>query len=497
VSRAVYRAVSVPQSLRRLRLRLTIWYAGTFLIILALLGVGLFATITARFDRDLDLSLVDAAKQLSLLARERGAAAAVDQLRIPDRRLAIADTTGLPVAGGALEPWLRSLVQSAAAVPRGQNHSDDDRILRAQAAPFHLPDGRPLVAVAVADEVELEDRYTSLIAEFAAASMIAAFLVAIGGWIVAGQSAAPVERSIEQMRRFMADAAHELRTPLTVVRSRAEVALQRSRSADDYADALRGIERETIRLGRIVEDLLTLARADAGQRPIERERVFLDDVALDAAEAARVIADRKGVRLEVPEFEEAPVIGDAALLRQLGLILLDNAVKFTAPGGLVRIAVRIGSGGAPTLVVSDNGVGIGPEDLPRIFERFYRGDPSRTRSESGGGAGGATEGAGLGLSIAKWIAEEHRAEIQVSSRPGAGTEVKVEFPGIANGGLDRGHSGVSRRSSDSEPRIGPVEAPTDRMAAIASEVSAPRACRRPAISSGISLALLWSRLSLR
>jgi signal transduction histidine kinase len=439
VTRAVYRAVSVPQSLRRLRFRLTIWYAATFLIILALLGIGMFATITARFDRDLDLSLVDATRQLSLLARERGVAAAVDQLRIPDRRLAIADTTGLPTAGAALEPWLQSLVQSASRNgAQAANHQEGDRILRAHALPFRLADGgrSALVAVAVADEVELEDRYTALIAEFAAASLIAAILVAIGGWIVAGQSAAPVERSIEQMRRFMADAAHELRTPLTVVRSRAEVALQRSRSADDYADALRGIERETIRLGRIVEDLLTLARADAGQRPIERERVFLDDVALDAAGAARVIAERKGVRLEVQEFEEAPVVGDAALLRQLGLILLDNAVKFTPAGGLVRIAVRIAPSGAPTLAVSDTGVGIGPDELPRIFERFYRGDPSRTRSDGGS----ATEGAGLGLSIAKWIAEEHRAAIFVSSRLGSGTEVKVEFPPTADGASDRRHA---------------------------------------------------------
>ncbi len=434
--------MSVPQTLRRLRLRLTIWYAGTFLIILALLGIGLFATITSRFDRDLDLSLVDATRQLSLLARERGVAAAVDQLRIPDRRLAIADAAGLPIAGGPIDPWLQGVAQAAAhSGARGGSHGEGERILRAQAAPFRSSDGRTLVAVAVADEVELEDRYTALIAEFAAASVIAAILVAIGGWVVAGQSAAPVERSMEQMRRFMADAAHELRTPLTVVRSRAEVALQRSRSADDYVDALRGIERESIRLGRIVEDLLTLARADAGQRPIERERVFLDDVALDAAEAARVIADRKGVRLEVAEFEEAPVVGDAALLRQLGLILLDNAVKFTAPGGLVRIAVRIEPSGSPMLAVSDTGVGIGTEELPRIFERFYRGDPARTRSDGGGG--GATEGAGLGLSIAKWIAEEHLAAIVVSSRPGSGTEVKVEFPpATANGVLDRGQSGA-------------------------------------------------------
>lgn len=420
--------MSVPQSLRRLRLRLTIWYAATFLIILALLGVGMFATITSRFDRDLDLSLADAAKQLSSLARERGVAAAVDQLRIPERRLVVADSGGTAAAGGSLEPWLQALAQAAAHDgPQASSHQDHDRILRANATPFRTADGKSFVAVAVADEVELEDRYTSLIAEFSAAGLIAAILVAVGGWIVAGQSAAPIERSVEQMRRFMADAAHELRTPLTVVRSRAEVALQRPRTADDYVDALKGIERETIRLGRIVEDLLTLARADAGQRPIERQRVFLDDVALDAAEAARVIADRKSVRLEVLEFEEAPVVGDAALLRQLGLILLDNAIKFTPPGGLVRVAVRFAANGGPVLAVTDTGPGVAAEDIPRIFERFYRGDPSRTRPE---GNGSATEGAGLGLSIAKWIAEEHGATISVASRLGEGTEVTVEFPGV-------------------------------------------------------------------
>ena len=162
--------------------------------------------------------------------------------------------------------------------------------------------------------------------------------------------------------------------------------------------------------------------------------MFLDDVALDAAEAARVIAERKSVRLEVLDFEEAPVVGDASLLRQLGLILLDNAIKFTPPGGSVRVSVRTTPNGAPALVVSDTGVGIGADELPRIFERFYRGDPSRTRADT---SGGPTEGAGLGLSIAQWIAEEHRAEILVASTPGSGTEVTVQFP-AGEGALDRG-----------------------------------------------------------
>ncbi|MGH7621415.1 MAG: sensor histidine kinase [Gemmatimonadaceae bacterium] len=268
-----------------------------------------------------------------------------------------------------------------------------------------------------------------MIAAFGGAALAALVLVAIGGWVLARQSTEPVERAIIHMRRFMADAAHELRTPLTVVRSRTEVALQRSRTPSEYAEALRGIERETVRLGRIVEDLLMLARADAGERPIERQRVFLDDVTLDAAEAARVLADRKAVRVDVEEFEEAPVRGDPALLRQLVLILLDNAIKFTDRHGLVQVAVRALPAIAE-LRVTDTGTGILPEQLEHVFERFYRGDPSRTREGSGAESRDASgsEGAGLGLSIAQWIANEHGAAIRIDSRPGHGTTVTVRFP---------------------------------------------------------------------
>ena len=434
------RPATLPQTLRRLRLRLTAWYVGTFFAILTLLGIGMFATITRRFDRDLDASLREATAQLVTTARVRGPAAAIDELRIPDRTLILLDTLGASVTTGSPEPWLVRLTRRAwqANLLEGQGAGGVDathraghgRILRGHAQVFGLADGRVLVAIAVADEIELEDRYASLIAAFGAAAFAALVLVAVGGWLLARQSTEPVERAIVYMRRFMADAAHELRTPLTVVRTRAEVAVQRSRTPDDYVLALRGIERETARIGHIVEDLLMLARADTGERPIERQRVFLDDVTLDAAEAARVIADRKSVRLEVDSFDEAPVSGDPALLRQLGLILLDNAIKFTAPNGLVRVGVCRAPSSA-SLEVSDTGVGIAADQLSHVFERFYRGDPSRTRAEAAG-RDGSSEGAGLGLSIAQWIAEEHGATIRIESRPGQGTRVTVQFPTSAN-----------------------------------------------------------------
>lgn len=425
--------MSLPP-LAKLRLRLTAWYLATFGAILVLLGGGLFVVIRHQLSRQLDDSLHDAMVELARAARIREMEAktahgqvvdAVDELHIPDRSLYLFDTTGTPVKPDRAEAWIRDAARRAArqGSVETEHASADDRSLRLMGERFSLGSNTPMVAVAVADQVELEHRYASLIAAFGVAAAMALLLVSAGGWLLVRQASTPIERSIDHMRRFMADAAHELRTPLTVLRSRAEVALQQPRAAADYESALRGIETEAQRLGRIVDDLLTLARADAGQRPLARDRVFLDDVALDAAGAARVVAQAKGVTLGVEEFDEAPVEGDATLLRQLVMILLDNAVKFTPAGGTVR--VRVGApAGRPTLVVEDTGIGIAPDQLPHLFERFYRGDPARPRVDA---SMTNADGAGLGLSIAKWIAEAHGADITVTSEQGEGTRATVRF----------------------------------------------------------------------
>lgn len=420
--------------LARLRLRLTAWYVATFCAILILLGGGLFLTIRHQLSKQLDDSLRDATHELVRAARIREMEAAgaqgsvvdaVDELHIPDRALYLMTVEGQPVKPPSADEWLRDAAQRAGT--SGQldevREASGGRELRLHAERFTLASGAPLVAVAVANQLELEDRYASLIAAFGGAAVMAVLLVAAGGSILVRASTRPVERTIEYMRRFMADAAHELRTPLTVLRSRAEIALQQSREPAAYVAALRGIEAESRQLGRIVEDLLTLARADAGERPIERARVYLDDVALDAASAARAVAQAKGVTLTVDEFEQAEALGDAVLLRQLVMILLDNALKFTPAGGQVQVRVST-LANRPTLVVEDTGIGIAEAQLPHIFDRFYRGDPARSR----GTANGGSEGAGLGLSIARWIADAHGAEIAVSSVLGRGTRMTVQFP---------------------------------------------------------------------
>jgi signal transduction histidine kinase len=438
-SNGVRPTVVVPSSLGRLRLRLTAWYVGTFFVILALLGIGMFATITRRFDHELDESLRDATHELSRVAHLRDSLAhgqarsLLDptDFRIPDRTLFLLDTSGRAPNGDEPPEWIRSLARDATkSGAKSRTHNDrDDGALRAHAERVDLSGGQTVVAVAMANEIELEDRYASLIAAFGGAAMVALLLVAGGGWILARQSTAPVERVIVQMRQFMADAAHELRTPLAVVRSRAEVTTQRPRGQEEYLTALRSIERESERLGRIVEDLLTLSRADAGERSVERRRVFLDDITLDAAEAVRVIADQKSVRLEVEDFEEAPIDGDPSLLRQLVVILLDNAIKFTPAGGVVRIGVRATPATAE-LTVSDTGIGIEPDKLPFVFDRFYRADTSRTRTAPDASA--TSEGVGLGLAIARWIVDEHAGTIAIDSDVGLGTRVVVHLPRAAS-----------------------------------------------------------------
>lgn len=423
-------SVVARQPLALLRQRLTFWYAATLSLILVLLGGGLYGVIHSQLAQQLDDSLRAATKELVRAARiremeaasTRGAVVdAVDELRIPDRSLYLLDSAGTPISPTSATPFIRRAARRAAVSASVNAEVDvgDQHTLSLHAERFRLQSGQMLVAVVAADQVELTDRYAELIAAFGGAALAAIVLVAAGGSFLVQKSTAPAERSMTYTRRFMADAAHELRTPIAVLRTRAEVALQQERTPEAYAAVLRGMEHEAQRLGRVVDDLLMLARADAGERPVDRTRFFLDDVVLDAAQSVRTLAMAAGVTLTVDEFEETPIIGDTRLVRELVVVLLDNAVKFTSTGGDVR--VRVIPNPQPTLTIVDNGCGIATEQIPHVFERFYRGDASRAR---GGGAG-------LGLSIAQWIASVHDARLLLSSEPGAGTRATVTFPKAA------------------------------------------------------------------
>jgi two-component system OmpR family sensor kinase len=224
-----------------------------------------------------------------------------------------------------------------------------------------------------------------------------------------------IEASDRRLRRFIADASHELRTPLAAVRAYAELFERGAdRRPDDLARAMKGISRESERMSGLVEDLLLLARLDEG-RKLEREPVRLDELAAEAVETSRAVDASHPIELEL---EPATVLGDRRALRQVVDNLLGNIRSHTPPGTLAHVRVRA-AGGDATVEIADEGPGMTEEQADRIFERFYRADPSRSR-DSGG--------AGLGLAIVSAVTEAHGGAISLSTSLGGGATFRITLP---------------------------------------------------------------------
>jgi len=230
-----------------------------------------------------------------------------------------------------------------------------------------------------------------------------------------------LDQSFERQRRFIADASHELRTPLAILRGEAEVAIsQPGRSSQDYLDSLKILHEETSRLIKIVEDLFTLTRADSGQYSLSLQDIYLEEIVADCAHSARTLAREKNMDLRVEASSECPIRADPGLLRRMILNLLDNAIKYTPEGGRVEISCRATPENFE-VHVTDTGPGIPPELHSRIFERFFRADPARSRSGHEGGAG-------LGLSIALWIAQAHNGRLELVRSDAAGSHFAIYLP---------------------------------------------------------------------
>ncbi|HET7293335.1 MAG TPA: heavy metal sensor histidine kinase [Vicinamibacteria bacterium] len=233
------------------------------------------------------------------------------------------------------------------------------------------------------------------------------------------ETLARLERSFDQLRRFTADASHELRTPLTALRSVGEVGLRSARSEDEYREVIGSMLEEVDRLSRLADELLMLARAEAGGARLRLEPVDLAALAREMVESLAVLAEERRQLLEARD-EGWPLVvqGDRLALRQALLNLVDNAIKYAPEGSCVTVATKAGAGGA-TLEVRDEGPGIPAEHRERIFERFYRIDKSRSR-EMGG--------AGLGLSLVKWAAEAHGGRVELETAEGGGSTFRLVIP---------------------------------------------------------------------
>jgi two-component system sensor histidine kinase CiaH len=274
-----------------------------------------------------------------------------------------------------------------------------------------------VVGQSLAPEREAESRLLLILLLGGGVGLLMSF---VGAWFLADRALVPIVAAFRRQQEFVADASHELRTPLTILHSAMDLLDQRSdqplRSNRDVFDEAR---QELTRMERLTRDLLELARSDRAELQLALGRVDLGALARELAQRVGVIARERGIALEVRVEDPVAVVdGDPDRLQQVGLILLDNALKHTAAGGQVRLLVSSDAGDG-VLQVEDNGEGIPDEHLRRVFNRFYRVDRARSR---------ATGGAGLGLAIAQALVTAHGGQITLSSSPGRGTVATVRLP---------------------------------------------------------------------
>ena len=461
------------------RSRLTAWYVAVLAAILigvvALIYVLLARALYDRIDDSLRASLQIARTSLAndlAEGQDRGDAAGSTATELASRQLLVAiyDARGVLLAEAGREddvvivlPAPETIGADAELMETIVEADDrDDRhrlaIGRAIIAPF----GAEFIVAAGTSLEPTDEELESLRAILAYLVPLSLLVAGIGGWFLAGRSLSPVvmmadrarrigvenigerlpvanandelgqlaatfndllgrlDASLTLQRQFMADASHELRTPVTTARTAASVALQQpARDEREYRETLALIEQETVRLSRIVDDLFTLARADAGSYPVRRTPMYLDEVVDEVTRALRVVAASRGIAITSATTPSATFTGDEDLVRRLILNVVDNAIRYAPSGGSVRVALdRAGEHYA--ISVADDGPGIPVDIQSRIFERFYRADSARTRG-----------GAGLGLSLARWIARTHGGDVALAASSRMGSTFVITRPAPA------------------------------------------------------------------
>jgi heavy metal sensor kinase len=232
------------------------------------------------------------------------------------------------------------------------------------------------------------------------------------------QMIARLEKAFQRQKQFTSDASHELRTPLSVIEAESTLALQKERPSSDYRQSLETISQETKQMSSLIDQLLTLARADAGKEQWNFTEINLGKLITNLSMDVEVLCQEKGLSFQLGQMQDLVVKGDEARLRELFMNLLDNAIRYTPAPGTVFVSLRR-EGQMAVIAITDTGVGIPAEDIPFIFERFYRVDKSRSRTEGG---------TGLGLAICRHIAEAHSGKIEVESQVGAGSTFSVWLP---------------------------------------------------------------------
>jgi signal transduction histidine kinase len=425
--------------IRGVRWRLVAWSGGLTLLVLLTLGIALYLSVASSLEGTAVIALEQRADDIRSFGRPGGGDSPIDFLFGGGGTFAILIAPDGTAIGPRQFPVPDGLPDTNAAASAGRSGRDirvstitvrspRDRAqvvpVRQLTVPLDTSQGRFFVQV-VQDRTAEVRTLESLVLVLVVGGLVV-ILVAVGfGAVYARRALVPIRESLtaqraalRRQREFAADASHELRTPLTVIRASVE---HLRRHADEpvtqVGDAVVDIDAEVLRLTALVDDLLLLARSDSGAITLERLPLRLDDVAADAAAALSQPAADAGVRVEV-DPQPTAAVGDPIRLRQLVMILVDNAIRHSPRGGAVRVVIRPepGAAGAATVAVEDEGPGVAPEDRPRVFDRFWR------------APGAPPGGTGLGLAIAKWIAEHHDGSISVDRSDAGGARFEVRLP---------------------------------------------------------------------
>ena len=419
----------------RARWRLTLWFAAALALILVVIGGAVFFSArTALFDQVNDDLRARSRLEVPRLTRsllERGGGGGQASIAIGPTFTAggyfyaLVDEDGVVMANtpnvdpdgladtGALT---QALADGHSFVDTESSDGDDLRVL---VRPLPAARGLTLfleVGRSTESERQAQERLLFILG---IGGGVAFVLAMAGGFLLAGRALAPIQTAMGRQRAFVADASHELRTPLSLIRASAELLKRHpAKTVESNMASLDDIVGETDRLSGIVGQMLTLARADAGQAALSLSDVELGELTADAVRQMSLLAEPREIDIDLQADGSLNVRGDPDRLRELLVILLDNAIKYSDSGTSVQVRLQPLAGRAQ-IQISERGRGIPSEALPHIFDRFYRVDKSRSR-ELGG--------AGLGLSIAKWIVDSHRGTIRVESVPQEGTSVTVELP---------------------------------------------------------------------
>jgi two-component system sensor histidine kinase CiaH len=411
---------------RRVRWRLLAWSGGSTLVVLIVLGSLLYAAVASSLAGAATEQLVSRAASMAkraMVGFPPGTPQVIKEIAVTDGEpgLVIGGPASGTVAfvtsadsgiGGAKGPFeLADEAALRAAAEGGVPVVSEATIAgvpwRILTVPLSTPYGTELVQI-LGDRTDEQRTLSVLLIVLIAGGLVALVASAGVGWLYAERALVPIRDAMRRQREFAADASHELRTPLAIVSGSIEhLRRHRDRPVAEVGAALDDIEAGTHRLTALVEDLLVLARTDSGAIELDLAPTDLAELALDAA---------GGVEIRV-DAEPVPMRGDVDRLRQLVVVLVDNAIRHASAAGGRSVDVSVKAvEGAAVLVVDDDGRGLRPEDLPRVFDRFWRAPDA------------PSGGTGLGLAIARWIVERHGGTISAANRPGGGARFEVRLP---------------------------------------------------------------------